>query len=216
MTAVENQSFPVLILGAGGHAKVLIEALHHLHIPIKGITSADLASQGQAILGETIIGGDDKITYFSPDQIRLVNGLGSIGDSLVRRKLYESWRARGYFFAKVVHPAAVVAADVVMEDGVQIMAGAVVQPGTIICANSIVNTRTSVDHDCHIDAHVHLAPGVTLSGGVHVGENTHLGTGATVIQGVKIGRNCLVAAGALVVNDVDDGMRVKGVPGEIF
>jgi acetyltransferase-like isoleucine patch superfamily enzyme len=78
--------------------------------------------------------------------------------------------------------------------------------------NSIINTRASVDHDCVIGAHVHLAPGVTLSGGVTVGEGTHIGTGAVVIQGMTIGPRAIVGAGAVVVADVPAGAVVLGVP----
>ena len=84
--------------------------------------------------------------------------------------------------------------------------------GTRIKDNAIVNTRAVADHDCRIGAHVHLAPGAVLSGGVIVGNGTHVGTGAGVIQGVRIGKGCLVAAGAAVTVDVEDGAAVAGVP----
>ncbi len=92
------------------------------------------------------------------------------------------------------------------------MAGAVVNIGTRVKENSIINTNASVDHDCLIGAHVHIAPGVTLSGGVTVGEGSHIGTGASVMQGIEIGANVIVGAGAVVIDNIETGKTVCGVP----
>jgi len=96
------------------------------------------------------------------------------------------------------------------------MAGAVVQAGCVIGSNTIINTRASVDHDSKIGAHVHVAPGVVLSGGVTIYDEAHLGTGAVVIQGVTIGRASVVGAGAVVIRDVSDGAKVVGVPAKVL
>jgi UDP-perosamine 4-acetyltransferase len=96
------------------------------------------------------------------------------------------------------------------------MAGAVIQSGSRIGINSIINTRASVDHDCVIGNHVHISPGVTLSGGVEIGTCSHIGTGSTVIQGIVIGNSCLAAAGAVVTKDVIAGVKVRGVPAREF
>jgi UDP-perosamine 4-acetyltransferase len=97
-------------------------------------------------------------------------------------------------------------------EGVQIMAGTVVQPGSKIGDNTILNTRSSVDHDCEIGAHVHIAPGVTLSGGVRVHDDAHIGAGAVLIQGVEVGASSLVAAGSVVIHAVPANTRVAGMP----
>ena len=95
------------------------------------------------------------------------------------------------------------------------MAGVVIQPSSMIGRNAIINTRASVDHDCIIGDHVHIAPGVTLSGAVRVEEGAHVGTGCTVIQGVQIGRNSTIGAGSLVLKDVPARTTVYGVPGRV-
>jgi len=92
------------------------------------------------------------------------------------------------------------------------MAGSVIQPGSVIKKNTIINTKVSVDHDCIIGAHVHLAPGVTISGGVCVEDAVHIGTGALVIQGIHIGKKCLIGAGSLVLNNIKEGSTVFGLP----
>lgn len=209
-------SLPVIILGAGGHSKVLIEALLVSSAVIVGIVDPNPALVGTKVLGAPVLGGDEIVNEYPPSQVHLVNGLGSVGLPANRQQLYERFKSLGYTFATVVHPSAVVASDVVLCEGAQVMAGAVIQPGCRIGANSIINTRASVDHDCIIGDHVHISPGVTFSGGVTVGACSHIGTGATVIQGISIGSGCLVAAGAVVTKDIADGAKVRGVPAREF
>lgn len=208
-------NLPIIVLGAGGHAKVVIEALQRSGSPLLGVVEVDPARKGEHVLGVEILGDDEVVLAYRPDQVLLANGLGSVGIPQRRREIFNRFSARGYRFASVVHPAAVVAADVEVGEGTQIMAGAIVQPGCRLGVNSIVNTRASVDHDCRIGDHAHIAPGVTLSGDVVVGETSHLGTGVTVIQGMTIGSLVLVAAGAVVVDDVVDGATVKGIPARV-
>jgi len=203
---------PVIVLGAGGHAKVLIDALQACSVPVWGILDNDLAKQGGEILGVPVRGTDEKLSDWAPHEVLLVNALGSIEAPLPRANLYQRMRARGYSFLSVVHPSAVVSPHARLGEGVQIMAGAVVQAGARLGDDSLVNTGARIDHDCVLDEHVHVAPGVTLSGEVTVGGHTHIGTGATVIQGIHIGSRCLVAAGAVVIHHVPDGTRVAGVP----
>lgn len=209
-------NLPVIVLGAGGHARVLINALHLQGFPIFGLTTPDFKDRPEMVDEVSVLGDDEVIFGYAPDQIQLVNGLGSIGDPTRRIQLFEQFHGRGYRFATVIHPAAVVAQTVELLEGVQIMAGAVIQPGVRIGKNSIINTRVAVDHDCRIGNHVHLAPGVTLSGQVEVGLGSHLGTGATVIQQIKIGSNCLIGAGAVVIADAPDQAVVVGVPGRVI
>ncbi len=209
-------SLPVIILGAGGHAKVLIDALLSASAVIAGIVTPDLTLAGTNILGVPVLGGDDVVNEYPPSEIQLVNGLGSVGLPANRQQLFEKFEGMGYKFSTVVHPSAVIASDVVLGEGVQVMAGVVIQPGCRIGINSIINTRASVDHDCAIGDHVHIAPGVTMSGGVKIGMGSHIGTGATVIQGLSIGNGCLVAAGAVVTNNIIAGAMVRGVPAREF
>lgn len=203
---------PVVILGAGGHSRVLIDTLQILSAQIIGITDPDTSLHGQCIMGIPVLGNDDLVLEYPPEQIRLINGLGMIDRSDKRQQIYELFRQRGYKFASVIHPTAIISGNAHIEEGVQVMAGTVVQGSSSIAANSIINTRACIDHDCMIGKHVHIAPGVTISGGVTIGEGTLVGTGATIIQGVRIGSDCIVAAGAVVVRDVPDGATVMGVP----
>lgn len=208
-------NLPVIILGGGGHAKVLIEALRASGVTILGITDSDPAKQNTSVMGIPVLGDDAEVERHAPENVLLVNGLGSVEQPTVRAAIFDAFVARGYSFATVVHPSAVVASDMRMDKGVQIMAGAVIQPGCAIGANTVVNTHTTVDHDCNLAGHVHLAPGAVLSGGVTVGEATHVGAGTTIIQGVRLGARVLIGAGSLVTQDMPDGVTAYGIPAKV-
>ncbi|MGE5607178.1 MAG: acetyltransferase [Bacteroidota bacterium] len=203
-------NFPVIVLGAGGHAKVLIDILRLRNISILGVVCPK--SNDEYGLNIPWLGEDEILVNYLNQSIRLVNGIGSVKATLKRREIFEKYKKLGFNFSSVIHPSAVIAADVKLGEGVQIMAGAVLQTGSQIGENTIINTKVSVDHDCIIGAHVHLSPGVTLSGNVYIGNGTHVGTGANIIQGIKIGEGSLVGAGGLVIRDVKSKVTVFGVP----
>lgn len=203
---------PLIVLGAGGHAQVLIDALQLQGAAIEGVLDPDPLKHGAVILGVRVLGGEELLEGRDVASCRLVNALGSVRQPRLRQGVHERFAARGYQFASVIHPAATVSRHAQVEAGAQVMAGAVVQAGARIGVDAIINTRASVDHDCVIGAHSHIAPGVTLSGDVQVGAGTHIGTGAVVVQGVRIGAGCVVGAGAVVLHEVPDGAFVAGVP----
>lgn len=207
----------ILIIGAGGHAKVLIDALLVSGHKIEGILDQDKKLHGKSVLGIKVLGGDELLEKKYPkDQTILVNGVGSISDTEVRQKIFSNFKKKGFEFMTVIHPSSVIAKSAKLGEGVQVLALSFIGADSTIGANVIVNTKVSIDHDCDIAAHVHLAPGVTLSGLVEIGEAAHIGTGASVIQAVTIGKHSLVAAGAVVVSDVANKKQVAGVPAKKF
>lgn len=208
-------NIPVLIIGGGGHAKVLIEALRLRSMNVIGIIDADPAKVGIEVSGVRVVGEEDSISEYDPKTVRLVNAIGSIRQPKIRTAVFEKFKARGFTFSSVIHPSAVVAPDAVLGEGVQLMAGVVVQPGVTIGVDTIINTRAAIDHDCLIGDNVHIAPGVTLSGGVIVGNGAHIGAGATVIQGIRIGANSVIGAGSLVIDDIPSEAEVFGVPAKL-
>jgi sugar O-acyltransferase (sialic acid O-acetyltransferase NeuD family) len=206
---------PLIIIGAGGHAKVLIDALKLLGAQILGISKKDLATVNTEILGVSIICFDHELERYPSESVALVNGIGGIKDTTLRREVFIRFKLQGYAFSQVIHPAAVISAAATLAEGVQVMAGAVIQAGAKISENAIINTSTSVDHDCHIGSHVHLAPGVTVCGDVKIGDSVHVGSGVTIIQGIIVGPHSLIGAGTLVRENVPAGATVIGVPGRI-
>lgn len=202
----------VLILGFGGHAKVLLDILFSLPVEILGFADKDPNKKGTSLYNIPVLGDDSYVFTLDPEQVFLVNGIGSVKASPLREMIYKKFINKGYSFYSVISPFSYISSFVSMGAGVQVIAGAIVQPGASVGENTIINTKASVDHDCTIGSHVHIAPGATLSGGVRVGDGAHIGSGATLIQGVTVGVGATVAAGSVVIRNVPANTLVCGVP----
>ena len=205
----------IIVLGGGGHAKVLISILKRLAIfEITGYT--DIQDNG-SILGIPHLGRDDKLEKLAQQGIKkAVMGIGQIKNYQLRQKVAERARALKFEFPPICAPSAIINEEVKIGEGAVVMDGVVINSGTKIGAFSIVNTNASLDHDCTIEEFVHIAPGVTLSGNVHVQRFTLIGTGAAVIQGITIGEGCVIGAGAAVMRNCKSNGLYIGSPARRF
>ena len=202
----------VVIIGAGGHSRVIRDILGQYDmIDIIGYTDLNLRN-GMNI---SYLGDDSSILEFSPDEIYLANGLGSVSLPKKHKTIYERFISKGYKFINIIHRRSILTQKVKMGEGVQVMAGVVINTGTIINDNTIINTSVTIEHECIIGAHSHIATAATLCGEVEIGECCHIGAGATIIQGVKIGDNTLIGAGALVLSDMPPSSKAFGVPAKL-
>jgi UDP-perosamine 4-acetyltransferase len=204
----------VVGIGAGGHAKVLIDALRlQGGFTIVGLTDANPALWGTHVLDIPVLGGDDLLPSLRDRGVEhFFIGVGSVADCAARRSLYDRMVRMGFGPVSVFHPAAVIAASAALGPGAMVLAGAIVNPAATIGANVIINTAAVVEHDCVIGDHVHVATGAKLASTVHVGDGAHIGVGASVRQCMRIGAGAIVGAGAAVVTDVPSGAVVGGVP----
>ncbi|MAF20246.1 MAG: serine acetyltransferase [Parcubacteria group bacterium] len=206
----------IVILGGGGHAKVLIGLIRTAGIyEISGILDPSLKRETM-VVDIRVMGGDNLLSKQIKEGItRACIGVGSVGGNSKRTSLYKTVKEVGFSVPCLIHPQAIVKENEVnISEGVQVMAGAIIQAGSLIMENTIINTGAIVEHDCVIGKHVHICSGAVISGGVVISNSAFIGAGATIIQGIKIGNNSVVAAGAVVINDVGDGVKVKGVPAE--
>ena len=208
----------VVGLGAGGHAKVVIEILQLIGgYELVGLLDPKQELWGTEVLGIPVLGDDDLLPKLYNQGVRYAFiGLGTIEDTQPRRRLYEKARRQGFQIVQAIHPQAVIAPSVEIGHGPTIMAGAVINAAARLGENVIVNTGAIVEHDCIIGNHVHIATGARLASTVYVGEGAHIGLGAAIRQCIHIGRNAIVGAGAVVVDDVPDNVVVVGVPARIL
>jgi sugar O-acyltransferase (sialic acid O-acetyltransferase NeuD family) len=198
----------IIILGGGGHASVLEDALQASRLTPLGY----VAPEPSEMLTVPYLGDDSWLATQDREKLMLVNGLGTVGVDGARAPLFQKFTKLEFEFAVVKHGYSSVSASATLMDGAQILAGAVIGPHSHIGRDVIVNISASVYHHCQIGDHVHIAPGAVLCGFVTVKPGAFIGAGATVIQGVTVGAGTLVAAGAVVVRDLPDGVRVSGVP----
>lgn len=190
----------MVLYGASGHAKVIIDILE---------------ANGETI--DFIVDDNPELTDLLGYEVRPNTGkydemIISIGSCMMRERVADSIEVRKYLTA--VHPSAVISPRVKLGGGTVVMQGAVIQSCTRVGEHCIVNTGASVDHDCVIGDFVHIAPHATVLGGVKVGRGSWIGAGSVVKQNVTIGEKCMIGAGAVVICDVPDGATVVGVPGK--
>lgn len=197
---------PLIIIGAGGHASVLVDILRQQKRSIIGIVSPSLGLSRSALHGIHHYTNDDDVLNFDPNDILLVNGIGSLPGSNLRAEIFDKFSALGFEFSCVVASDATISDFARLSHGVQILNGSIVQAGCVIGDNTIVNTGTSIDHDSHIGENNHLAPGVTISGQVNTKANVHFGTGASVIHNISIGNDVVIGAGATITADIENNM----------
>jgi sugar O-acyltransferase (sialic acid O-acetyltransferase NeuD family) len=204
----------VIGMGAGGHAKGLIEILQaDPQYELAGMLDSNPNLKGTRILGVPVLGDMSLMTELFQKGIRLFFvGVGSVGDASTRRYIYETALAAGFEPVKSMHASAILSPSAQLGRGIMVLAGVVVNPSAVIGDNVILNTCAVVEHDCVIGDHAHISTGARLCGTVSVGEGAHVGAGATIRQGIEIGAGAMVGAGAVVVRNVPAGVTVVGIP----
>lgn len=203
-----------VILGGGGHARVLIDSIKASGVAIPhAVLDSDSSHWGQELLGVPILGGDDLLPELvSRGVSHFVVGLGSTGDHRPRQRLFELALSKGFKPLTVVHPTAICSPQAKVGRGAQLLPASIVNAGAEIGENTIINTGAIVEHDCFIGNHVHIATGARLASTVRVGNGAHVGVGASIRQSITIGERAIVGAGAVVVKDVEPYTVVAGVP----
>jgi UDP-perosamine 4-acetyltransferase len=198
----------VVVIGAGGHAKVCIELLRAMGTPVACCIGSD--DSGDHCLGVPVHKGDHHLARLRQEGYDRV--FVAVGSNSVRQRLAGTARSLGFRLVNAISPAAVVSPTARLGEGIAIMAGVVVNADTAIADLAIVNTGASIDHDGDIGEAVHIAPQTGLAGNVKIGPRAFLGIGCQVIPGVSIGADVVAAAGSVIVSDLPAHARVAGVP----
>jgi len=208
----------LLILGAGGHAKVVAEtaliscAASHVAFLDDRSTFPDW---NPPVLGWPVI-GSLSCSLQPATQAKFDSAVVAIGGAATRLLWIQQLQAAGYFLPVLVHPTAWISPSAKIARASVVFAHAAVQAQASIGIGAILNTGCSVDHDAHLAEGVHICPGARLAGEVQVGARSWIGIGASVIQQVRIGSDVTVGAGAAVLRDLPDGISAVGVPARIL
>jgi sugar O-acyltransferase (sialic acid O-acetyltransferase NeuD family) len=195
------------LVGAGGHAKVVYDAILESRIAAAvRVIDDDPARAGAGFLGlrvETTAGSVAEL----PLHVHV-----AVGDNRARLTAWERLEAAGKRLVSIAHPRAQVSYHATVSAGAFVAALAVVAPGSTVGKCAIVNHMAIVDHDCFVGPGAHIAPHATLGGGVRIGTGALIGAGAVVLPGVLVGDWAVVGAGAVVTREVLPGSTVVGVP----
>ena len=196
----------VIIIGAGGHAKVIADIVLSSGDNLMGFLDDDDAKQGEVIFKKYKVIGKTSDSYKYEGKYFVV----AIGDNHIRAKIVDKYNRLMWYTA--VHPRAVIADTVKIGDGTVVMAGVIVNSDTTIGKHCILNTACSIDHDNVIGDYVHLSPGANLAGTVSVGDYSWICIGALVINNIKITGDVVLGAGATAISDVDESGVYVGTP----
>ena len=192
------------LIGAGGHAKVVIDLIRMTGEKIEGIFDDDLLTDN--VLGYKIVGKIDKAPKEKGPFII------TIGNNSIRKRIVKKFNLS----YKSVKGNCYISSDASIGDGSVVMNGVCINVGAQIGRHVIINTGACVDHECIIEDFVHISPNATLAGNVIVKEGTHIGLGAQVVQGICIGKWATIGAGTVVIKNIPDYAVVVGVPGKII
>ena len=193
----------MILYGASGHAKVIIDILNKNKINISTIIDDNKDLKNVLELKVSPI---NKITINESVLI-------SIGNNKTRKLISEKLNAISY--GKAIHPNTTIDNTSIIQEGTVVMANTVINSSVNIGKHCIINTNAVIEHDCVIENYVHISPSATLCGNVTVGEGTHIGAGAIVIPNIKIGKWCTIGAGSVVIKDIPDHTTVVGNPARI-
>jgi sugar O-acyltransferase (sialic acid O-acetyltransferase NeuD family) len=197
----------LVLLGAGGHAKVVYDAIASAGIAAR----VSVRDDNQALAGGAFLDLRVSVPIGALGELPVHAHVG-IGDNAARERITRGLLAAGKRLVAVVHPAASVSRHAVVLPGAFVAAGAIIAPGATVGECAIINHGAVVDHDCAVGPHAHVAPNATLGGGARVGEGTLIGAGAVLLPGISVGKWSVVGAGAVVSRSVGDEETVYGVP----
>jgi UDP-4-amino-4,6-dideoxy-N-acetyl-beta-L-idosamine acetyltransferase len=189
----------IFIIGFGGHYKVIQDALDDNKKYVKGVISLDPQPQSDQNKKSFLYYSDtDFRQNIKPENVMLVNAIGFTPKKSIRKQLFLEYKELGYKFLTIASSSSVISSLSKLEEGTQILFRSSVMADSFIGANTIINNAAHIDHDCHIGAHNHIAPGAILCGSVVTGENVFIGAGSIILPNLDIGNNTLVQAGAVV------------------
>jgi len=198
----------LLIWGAGGHGKVVLDIARGIsNFDRIAFLDDDPRKARLTFCDCPLIGGREDLHSFTGTAFII-----AVGDNRTRSRCFQSALEYGLVPAVLVHPAAFVSPSASIGRGTVVMPGVIINAGAVIGENCIINSGAIIEHDCRIGAHVHISPRVVLGGSVSVDLLAHIGMGAVVLPGASVGQESIVGAGAVVLREAPSHCTVVGVP----
>ncbi len=203
-----------VIIGAGGHGKVVLEILQAAkkHQPV-GFVDADPSLAGKKVGGLPVLGAANVLGKLKSQKIK--GAIIAIGDNRARRSYAQVLKQHGFELINAVHPKAIVSPSATLGKGIVVAMGAVVGSEAVVDDLAIINTSAVVDHECVIEEAAHICPTAALAGRVRIGACAFVGLGAKILPCLTIGPEAIVGAGAVVLRDLPQGVTAVGVPAKV-
>lgn len=207
----------LIILGSGGHGKVVAETALITNNFKKIAFLDDKYEQSDRSFnfnGIKIIGKFNLAKQLL-DQNIFNSAIVAIGDSYLRLELLNELKQYGYNIPSIIHPSSYISPSCVIKNGTVVFAQVAIQSNVKIGMGNIINTSSSIDHDSVLSEGVHVCPGARIAGNVNIGSGSTIGIGSSIIQNISIGTNVTIGAGAVVIRDLGNNLIAKGVPAKV-
>jgi len=210
---VSSQQKSMLIIGPGGHSRVVIDAALSTGHNLIGIIDPEYSGKDETILGVPVLGGVGILDEMDPEHVSVFVAIGS---NSKREKWIHKVKEKGFSTPTIQHPSAIISPHAEIGEAVFINAGALINAGARIGSGAIINTGVIIDHETSVGQCVHVAPGCKISGRVTIGNGTFIGIGVTVIDYINIGEKAMIGAGSVIIKDIASGTTVVGTPGKVI
>ena len=198
-------ALPILLVGAGGHARACIDVIEmEGRFVVAGLTGLS-EEIGTKILGYSVLGTDNDLPKLLRDCTHALVTVGQIKTPELRIRLFTELERKKYTLPAIVSPRAYVSRHSTLGAGTIVMHGAIVNAGAVVGRNCIINSQALVEHDAVIADHCHVATAAAINSGVSVGQGTFVGSNACVRQGARIGERCVIGMGQRVLGDCAAG-----------
>ena len=203
----------LLIIGSGGHARIVSEVALLSKYHVKGIIDLEFKKEKKETINFIpVIGNLEKLNTFEKSKIDLFL---AIGDCKNRKKYYNILKKKGYNFINLFHPTSIISKTASIGNGVLINSGSIINSNATIKDNVIINTGSIIEHEVIISNHCHCGPGSIVSGRVTIEDTVFIGAGAKIINNIKISSNSVIGAGSVIIDNVPKNSVVVGIPGKI-
>lgn len=190
------------MIGGGGHASVLTDILRSQKRKIVAVVCPDNPSNRSVFAGIPHFSNDDDVLQFSPEKVLLVNGIGVLPNSSIKRKLNQYYLSYGYQFETVVADSAEISSYAQISAGSQVFPGVIIQTGVRIGSHCVINTGAVIEHDCCIGEYNHIAPNATVCGQVKTHLGVFIGASSIVFQNVELSEYAIVGAGSILAKNL--------------
>ncbi|MCC3646338.1 NeuD/PglB/VioB family sugar acetyltransferase [Cytobacillus oceanisediminis] len=202
-----------VLIGGGGHAKVILEMLRESNEKILGVLDDDPLKKD--VIGIPVLGKISKVHSLLKHYRQELRLIISVGNNNIREKIVSELKSLRPIYGKVIHPSAIISSSCFIDEGTVVMPNAVINASAKVGKHNIINTSSVVEHDCILNDYVHVSPGAHLSGNVKVGKNTHIGVGANIIQNIYIGSDSIIGGGSIVVSSIPNSVLAVGNPAKV-
>ena len=189
----------IILIGSGGHARVVIDAIEQSNYDLKGIIDVNYNKKKEFILGYKVIGNFEKLKKFNSKKYFI---FVSIGDNQIRKRYFNKVKKQGFKIPNIIHPTSTISKYAFLGKGVFINTKVIINASARIKDNAIINTASIIEHETVVGKNCHICPGVKLAGRVLIGDDTMIGLGTNIIPNIEVGKNVKVGAGLTIKKNI--------------